>query len=568
MTARLRERPIGLLTRHFFHALFDFGVFTQEGADAFVRVVIGLSAFLISLGLLLVYMYAKKYAALSAAATAEPYARALLADTTLAIALPMWIVALVTVIVSQSLFPGETDFRVLMPLPIDQRVVFGAKLLALALFAGLFTLTSHVALTPLVLRISLSRWAVDRFALSLLTFWIVGPAASAFAVLTIAAANGVVVVCVPRSHVRAVAATLRSAMIGVLMLALPLVMAAPTLSEPLARQSRLLFFAPPVWFMGLARVLLGDRDAFFLLLAQLAGVALVVAAALTVATYTILYRRFDRVMLRSLSVSRRWRWRRRLSTSPARAAVDDFTTATLGRSALHQGVIVGLSASGLALALNSLVRGGVLAWVRELHVPSRQIVETISWAPFPLIVVLGLAARAALALPIEPKANWIFRMSECDAIRVDQLRAAERVITRFAAVVPIVLTLPLQWLAAGPRALAAAAITGVFGLAWVEVLLRGWRRIPFTCSYMPGKQTVAQSFIAALFLFLFVGTIGGALEFTIVRGRAIVSPLIVAGVLALIVLAQRQARRRQWRELPLMFDDELPTDVQVFRLTD
>jgi hypothetical protein len=69
MIARLRERPIGLLTRHFFRALFDFGVFTQEGADAFVRVVIGLSAFLISLGLLLVYMYAKKYAALSAAAT-------------------------------------------------------------------------------------------------------------------------------------------------------------------------------------------------------------------------------------------------------------------------------------------------------------------------------------------------------------------------------------------------------------------------------------------------------------------------------------------------------------------
>src|SRR5262249_4240855 len=64
MIARLRERPIGLLTGHSFRALFDVGVFTQEGADAFVRVVIGLSAFLISLGLLLVYMYAKKYAAL------------------------------------------------------------------------------------------------------------------------------------------------------------------------------------------------------------------------------------------------------------------------------------------------------------------------------------------------------------------------------------------------------------------------------------------------------------------------------------------------------------------------
>src|SRR5579864_6944155 len=102
MIARLRKCPAALLTRHFFHAFFDLGVFTQDGADAFLRTIIGLVAFLISLGFLLVYMYAKKYAALSAATMGESYAQARLADTTLAIALPMWIVALVTVLVSHS----------------------------------------------------------------------------------------------------------------------------------------------------------------------------------------------------------------------------------------------------------------------------------------------------------------------------------------------------------------------------------------------------------------------------------------------------------------------------------
>src|SRR5262249_35786590 len=124
MIARLRDGPTGLLTRHFFHALFDFGVLTQAGADAFVRLLIGLSAFLLSLGLLLVYMFARKYVALSTAPTGTPYGQALLADTTLALALPMWIVALATVAVSQSLFPDETDFRVLMTLPIERAVVF------------------------------------------------------------------------------------------------------------------------------------------------------------------------------------------------------------------------------------------------------------------------------------------------------------------------------------------------------------------------------------------------------------------------------------------------------------
>ena len=129
MISPLGERPAGLLTRHFFHALFDFGVFSQEGADSFVRVIIGLFSLIISLGFLLVRIYAQKYGMLFAAATGEPYARAMLADTALAIALSMWIVAFVTVLVSHSLFPDETDFRVLMPLPIGRGLVFGAKLL-------------------------------------------------------------------------------------------------------------------------------------------------------------------------------------------------------------------------------------------------------------------------------------------------------------------------------------------------------------------------------------------------------------------------------------------------------
>jgi len=120
MTLPLRERPAGLLARHFFHALFDFGVFTQAGTDSFVRLLIGLFSMLFAFGFLLVRMYAGKYAGLSGAPTGEPYAHALLADTAVVIALPMWIVALVTVLISQSLFPDETDFRVLMPLPIGR----------------------------------------------------------------------------------------------------------------------------------------------------------------------------------------------------------------------------------------------------------------------------------------------------------------------------------------------------------------------------------------------------------------------------------------------------------------
>ena len=59
-------------------------------------------------------------------------------------------------LVGHSLFPDETDFRVLMALPVPHHLVFGAKLLALGLFVGLFVTAAHAALLPLSILISLA----------------------------------------------------------------------------------------------------------------------------------------------------------------------------------------------------------------------------------------------------------------------------------------------------------------------------------------------------------------------------------------------------------------------------
>jgi hypothetical protein len=221
----------------------------------------------------------------------------------------------------------------------------------------------------------------------------------------------------------------------------------------------------------------------------------------------------------------------------------------------------------VALAVNSLLRNGVFTWLRAGGAARWGLLSTVAWIPFPLISLLGLAARASLALPIEPKANWVFRMTEREGIRVDQLDTAERMLTLFAALIPIALTLPVQWAVAGPRALLAGALTGVFGLLCVETLLRDWRRIPFTCSYMPGKHSVAQSTLAAVFLYLFAGAIGGALEMGALRQPSPAPGVVIVAVLSAVAFALRRWRRAKWRGFPLVFDDELPTDVQVFRLS-
>ena len=98
------------------------------------------------------------------------------------------------------------------------------------------------------------------------------------------------------------------------------------------------------------------------------------------------------------------------------------------------------------------------------------------------------------------------------------------------------------------------------------MLLHDWRRIPFTCSYIPGKHTVAQAFIAALGILLTFGTIIGAIEFSVLAAASPTAGIVIAGVLFVAVALLRRRRRTLWRETPLMFDDELPDEIQVLAL--
>src|SRR5262245_49315559 len=113
MRLRLEDRPWYQLTIHFFRGLFDLGILSDTGADAVRRLLIGIVAVMMSLGLLLARMYLQKYTLLSEMfhdwgagykSNREPYQLAVLGDGALVIAFPMLIVGLVAVLVSNSLF--------------------------------------------------------------------------------------------------------------------------------------------------------------------------------------------------------------------------------------------------------------------------------------------------------------------------------------------------------------------------------------------------------------------------------------------------------------------------------
>ena len=396
----MKDHPVYRLTRHFFNGLFDLGFLSDDGTEAFERMIIGICALFFSFGLLLVRVFMATYANLRAHDTPDLYRQAVLGAEAFIMALPMWIVAFVTILVGHALFPDETDFRVLMALPVTERLIFGAKLLALALFTGLFVVATHIALTPLFLVISMGRWAEHAFVLRAAAFASASLGASVFAVLSVTAANGLLVLCLPRERLMGASAALRSAMLCVLVMALPFVGRLPAQGPRFASGSAWLYIAPPAWFVGLEQLLLGHTGSYVTHLAGLALAALALAMVTSAGAFAVLYRHFDRVMVRPAEGSAprmrrisRWRPRWRGQTEAAYAAIRSFTGITFRRSVLHQGVLVCVSAAGFGLVLNVLMMAGLEGWMRNGGAAPAGLVSALIWVPFALIFTISTAVR-------------------------------------------------------------------------------------------------------------------------------------------------------------------------------
>ena len=550
---RLADRVEWRLSAHFFRAMFDFGVLSEAGADSLKHLFIGSIGGFVSAAWLMVVIYADKYLVLWFQPSPEPYRRALLGDDMFMLGVPMLVGAFVTLLVSSSLFPDERDFRILGPLPIHRGVVFGAKMAALVLFVGAFIALTDASLLPLFLLTTRNPWG-EHVLVGRLAAWLVtSAAASAFAILAAAAGVGLLGLLRSSARLQGVTTTAKSLALGLLVLSVPLVVRLSDLGGALADRSPWFLLVPPAWFVGLERVMAGSRDPAFLRLAAIALTALAGAAVAVGGLYTLLFRRFERLVLRPPITSPAGQdsaLRRRQGGSPAYLAVGLFTVATLRRGALHQGVLVGLAACGFGLAANSLMGDEWKA--------------AALWTPFTLMFACGIGVRSSLVLPVEHRANWIFRITEDAATRADQLRAMNDVATVCVAVPAVAASLPLLWAALGPKAVIAAVVVAIVGLLFVHAVLLDWRRIPFTCSYLPGKRFVAQSFFVGCAAYIVFVLAGERLLQTAVTSTASALVIVAAGAAVAYVLRRR--RLDTWAKRPLMFEDEFPDALMALEL--
>jgi hypothetical protein len=359
----------------------------------------------------------------------------------------------------------------------------------------------------------------------------------------------------------------QTAMLSALILSIPVISHASRFAALLQARTVLAFAVPPVWFLALEQVLLGRHDPRLLRLAGVALAGVVGSAVVIAACYLTIYRRFDQLVLRSSHVPWRLRlwpaWSRSIfDRQLARQAYTRFTTTTLRRSGLHQVVFCSISAIGVAIAINSAIGFETGSTPRAQAAIAWRFVEAMLEMPLVVFFFSVAAVRTALLLPLDVRANWVFRLTEDPAMQPELLSAIERCLIWLAIVPYVALAFAIQAVVLGAATAVRAALpTALLGLVLVEWVLKRWRRIPYTCTYIPGKRPLAHGVLLTLAAFVVFINIGGGL----IHG-SLDRPLrylLLCGALLSAVIFLRRARLSHSTDAPLEFEDTLPDEVTI-----
>jgi hypothetical protein len=517
---------LGALIRHFFGRFFD-NEFVAQNAEIQVTVT-KILALLASPGIILPFLRYTTYLGLDAYPPEMRYPM-LWSDRCLYLSFSMLVMGAVTVLEWDALFPDRRDYATLMPLPIHSRTIFLGKVAALALFVIAFTASVNLVSTVTFPAVSY-RGPWQGLVLTMVVHGISILASSAFAFLFLVALEGVLLNVLSVRWFRRLSAYVQGVMIFVLLwLFFLFPNVASSVAQLKAQGSWVLRAFPPAWFLGLNEVMLGSRDAVFVALSHRAEIALGLVTLIAGLSYTVAYSKHVRRTLESTEGgdSNRSAMQERIGLLADWIAPDSvergtlaFIGKTMARSSKHRIFLAAYAGVGFALAAQ------VMPAVKNRD----------AWLSLPLVVGFFLLSgmRFIFTIPSELPANWQFRVSD-----TDRQRAAlngTRTAMRWFGVAPLFLALSpfyFVWWTPG-IALANLIFSITISVLLIEVLTMELRKIPFTCSYPPGKANVTILWIGYWAGFLMYAFSMANLESWMVKrpSRLVVFYLIVAGILA------------------------------------
>jgi hypothetical protein len=553
------------LRRHFFLRFFDSDLVSTPGQWQVVAG--GALAVLLSLSLIYTQAYYHKYFELNGLEASRPARLAILADALFLIVLAMFLIGLFTTLLWPQLFPGLRDYLALASLPVRLRDVFVAKFSALVAFAGLFVVATTFLPSIVMPAVMTGRHVPDAF-LQVPAIFVSTTAAAWFVFFALVAAQGALLNLVPVRYFPRISLAAQGGLLTALLCGLPLALTIPGLQSLMDQSPDWVVCAPPMWFLGLHQVIDGNREPLALRLAWLSGIGTASAGAAAALTYLWSFHRHRVRILESPSETstspRRDRFAglaERLIPEPPDLGVFAFIVKTLGRSRPHRLALTAFTGVAIAIIFDGFVSLALSRGFRGFSVVTPALRRAVIATPLALSLFVLAGYRYLFRLPVELRANWLFRVNELGNIRLF-LAAIERFLL-YGAVAPVALaTLPLEMALLGARAgLGAAILCLLPAVILMEALLAQFEKIPFTSSYLPGQRPVIETLlIYGLSVVAYVFALSGAIAWCL---TAPISALGLFVVLVAIWLRVRKGRIENWEAGWLNFEELPEPAVQV-----
>jgi hypothetical protein len=510
------HRPFPTLLRVFIGRVFHGG--GDSGASE-MDVALGVILILLAMpGVLICLLLFEKYSTLVRWMRGEPAFdpfTATIPDEYFFIVLSMVVTGAAAVWRWDALFLDRRDYTNIVPLPISLRRIFLGNLGAIFLLAAALTLDVNAAsfiLFPVVV-------VGSQDSLSLFLRFGAGHAitvvlASAFSFFAVFAVIGALMAVLPYAVFRRISLYVRFLMALFFIALLATSFAVTSFLGQLAGISKLAVnLLPPVWFLGLGQTLWGNgHNPFFAALTRSALFALGISLVVAVLSYALSFRRsfiripetaeigpLPRSQFRLLPVGLLDRFILRNATQ---RACFHFITRTLLRSEAHLQIASAFVAMGMVVSVQSFASAFHASVAATLHAPS----EGLLAIPFILSFCIVVGIRVAFEIPSDLRANWVFALW-IDPNTLQTRPVARKILLTFSLVPLVPLCFASSWVfwTFGIALLHTALFTACT-VAFVEILLLRFRKIPFTCTYPPFQSHSALIFVGYLFGFLLFAT--------------------------------------------------------------
>jgi hypothetical protein len=222
------------------------------------------------------------------------------------------------------------------------------------------------------------------------------------------------------------------------------------------------------------------------------------------------------------------------------------------RSRQHRVVFAFYLGVGLAMALTFFKQEGSLAAYPRMLSPGFLV------ATFAMLFFAVNGLRSVYALPISLTANWV--------LRTTQLRSSEKYVAATRRSLLLLAVLPV-WLVSAfialayrplPQVAAHLVILALLGFILADLNLLGFYKVPFTCSYLPGKSNIQFSFWIFIIAFVPLTLLGAIYEL-----RALYHPFQFASIgFALAATAVGLWAFNRHRSISaVLYFEELPEEI-------